>query len=590
MSELNAHSWRERISADVEAPASVPALRAHGTGQRGLPMRRQDDAPRYQRARTPADQVMQATLAALPEPDSEAPTIIVDGNAANIRVVNGHLQIDDRSKEQPRSLRLVRAYSRGKRIVVLAWHGMLSFDAIQWCQALDIQLVLVDPRMQNIILHGGKTYDDPRLRRAQAIAPTSADGLEVTRYLLTLKLHGQRTNLAQLGYVSNDIDHACKTIDQAETINICRQLESSTAASYWECLSQTTCTFRPQDQRRVPAHWIGPGSRYSPKTKSPKNAVTPFNAILNYLYKLAEAEVSIALRAVGLDPGLGIVHTDRPGRDSMTLDALEAIRPDVERHALRLVQDRVFGKQDFMELPDGTCRLLPPITHELAQTMPLWRSAIGPVVEHVANLLRPATRTGQRVVRTQLTNANIRASLVKMRDQRIGTTATAEVGSRVEADGPADRAPEQRAEADDPADRATPLSWGEILAVVQSASTERLVAVTGLSHRYIRRVKRGEKTPKIDHWQKLYHAATNGTNVATKAASDAVTPPVVANTDPASLSWNMLRPLVQRTPTAQLATATGLTPDYIRKIKRGIYQPHERHWLALSRAIHDQDR
>jgi CRISPR-associated endonuclease Cas1 len=407
-----------------KAPASAGTLRAHGTDRGDLPMRHQHDdtattAQSGLMTRSPAERVMQATLAALPEPDANAPTIIVDGDNANLRVVHGHLQIQDGSKQRPRSLRLVRAYSKGKRIVVLAWHGMLSLDAIQWCQALDIQLILIDPRMENIVFHGGKTYDDPRLRRAQALAPTNADGLKVTRYLLSLKLKGQRANLAHLGYVSDDVDRACQAIESAWTLDACKQIESSTAQSYWECLSQTACSFRSQDASWIPSHWIEPGSRYSPKTRSPKNAVTPFNAILNYLYKLAEAETSIALRAVGLDPGLGIVHTDRPGRDSMALDVLEAIRPEVERYVLRLAEDRVFSKQDFMELPDGTCRLLPPLTHELTMTMQLWRAALAPVVEHVANPLRPATSTGRKLVRTQLTNANIKASLVKMRDERI---------------------------------------------------------------------------------------------------------------------------------------------------------------------------
>lgn len=496
--------------------------------------------------RATAREVMKVTLGRMPEPDADAPTIIVDGDNANIRVLNGHLQIDDRSKERPRSIRLSRPHSKGKRIVVLAWHGMLTFDAIQWCQALDIQLMLIDPRMENIILHGGKAYDDPRLRRAQVLASVNASGLEVTRYLLSLKLRGQRANLAHLGYISPDVDRACEIIDQAGTLDACRQIESSTAQSYWECLSQTVCTFRAPDRRRVPAHWSEPGSRYARKTRSPRNAVTPFNALLNYLYKLAEAETRVALRAVGLDPGLGIVHTDRPGRDSMALDVLEAIRPDIERYMLQFVEERVFSKQDFIELLDGTCRLLPPLTHELAQTVSLWRSALAPVVEHVANLLRPATRTGRKVIRTQLTNANIKASLVEMRKQRIGSPSPSV-----------------------PADGSVPSTWSEILPVVQSASTESLVAATGLTHRYVRRVKRGERTPRMEHWSKLYQAASNATM------------PVVPNSGRMPTSWSAILQHVQRAPTARLAEATGLTDSYIRKIKRGELQPAAHHWRPL---------
>ena len=47
-------------------------------------------------------------------------------------------------------------------------------------------------------------------------------------------------------------------------------------------------------------------------------------AILNYLYTLAETACTRACFALGLDPGLGILHTDQPRRDSLALDLIES--------------------------------------------------------------------------------------------------------------------------------------------------------------------------------------------------------------------------------------------------------------------------
>jgi CRISPR-associated protein Cas1 len=43
-------------------------------------------------------------------------------------------------------------------------------------------------------------------------------------------------------------------------------------------------------------------------------ATSPANAILNYLYAILETETRVALYTVGLDPSVGILHTDRNGR------------------------------------------------------------------------------------------------------------------------------------------------------------------------------------------------------------------------------------------------------------------------------------
>jgi CRISPR/Cas system-associated endonuclease Cas1 len=82
--------------------------------------------------------------------------------------------------------------------------------------------------------------------------------------------------------------------------------------------------------------------------------------LLNYLYAILESEMTIALLALGLDPSIGMVHADIDGRSSLSLDAIEALRPYVEYWLFTFLQATVFANRDFHELPDGEVRLSHP--------------------------------------------------------------------------------------------------------------------------------------------------------------------------------------------------------------------------------------
>ena len=93
-----------------------------------------------------------------------------------------------------------------------------------------------------------------------------------------------------------------------------------------------------------------------------RNASDPINACLNYLYRLVEAEGHLATLAVGLDPGLGILHADVKGRPSFVLDLIEAVQPIADRHVLRLLRSPAAAIRDFHE--DGSRRHASPPTPE----------------------------------------------------------------------------------------------------------------------------------------------------------------------------------------------------------------------------------
>jgi hypothetical protein len=217
-----------------------------------------------------------------------------------------------------------------------------------------------------------------------------------------------------------------------ETIEALRQLEASAAALYfgaWSGRAECAPRFAAKDLRRIPPHWSRYEGRRSVLASAASNrkAERPVNAMLNYLYSLVEAEAILACQAVGLDPGLGIVHADAKGRQSLALDIMEPVRPEVDGFVLDMVERRTFRKAEFTETSDGHVRLFAPLTHELAETMPLWAKSLGPIAEHVAHVFGKAM-DGTYSAATPLTSRRHRDAQAVVKARKIEATRRAASG------------------------------------------------------------------------------------------------------------------------------------------------------------------
>jgi CRISPR-associated protein Cas1 len=78
------------------------------------------------------------------------------------------------------------------------------------------------------------------------------------------------------------------------------------------------------------------------------------NSLLSFLYALLTNEVISALETVGLDPFVGFLHRDRPGRPSLALDLMEELRPVMaDRLALSLVNRKQVTGKGFTKKESG---------------------------------------------------------------------------------------------------------------------------------------------------------------------------------------------------------------------------------------------
>ena len=78
------------------------------------------------------------------------------------------------------------------------------------------------------------------------------------------------------------------------------------------------------------------------------------NCLLSFLYTLLAHDVRSALETVGLDPAVGFLHRDRPGRPGLALDLMEELRPVLaDRLALTLVNRRQVQAGGFQTSEGG---------------------------------------------------------------------------------------------------------------------------------------------------------------------------------------------------------------------------------------------
>jgi CRISPR-associated protein Cas1 len=90
------------------------------------------------------------------------------------------------------------------------------------------------------------------------------------------------------------------------------------------------------------------------KERTRRPPLDNMNSLLSFLYTLLVNDVASALETVGLDPYVGFLHQDRPGRPSLALDLMEELRPVfADRLALSLVNRKQVSGTGFTQKESG---------------------------------------------------------------------------------------------------------------------------------------------------------------------------------------------------------------------------------------------
>ncbi len=428
---------------------------------------------------------------------------MVSGYGLRLAVERSHLIIADGLADKRRVRRLSRIDRDVKRIAIIGHAGTISLDAIRWLHDVKIPLVHLDTDGRVLAMIAPDSPDHPTLRRAQARAVDSAIGLDIMLDLLRQKLDGQERVLrmftaGQIALPRMELGRrglACAT----DFISL-RSAEGQAAAAYWGAWGRVRVDFRVSDQARVPEHWVTFGQRVSALTGSPRLAVNPANAMLNYLYAILEAEARLALLAVGCDPGVGIQHADAKARDSMACDVMEAVRPAVDAWLLDYLANRTLRRQDFLELRNGQCRLMPDLAKELAQSAAVWAAKLGPVVEAVAQQLYATATASDQPRRWAQQRAGVRKAstplptpLTERRRQQSRPQAVAVALSETD-DAPV---PPYRSASNQ---MTKEQFLTQVVPELRRIPAATIAATVGLSEVYCAKIRAGRGLPSRAHW------------------------------------------------------------------------------------------
>jgi len=502
--------------------------------------------------------------------------LLLGGYGIRVAVNRGHLCVEDGVGTHRRAARFPRATRDLRRLVVLGHSGTISFDALQWITDIGAAFVQIDSDGRVLTAAGPTGLRDSKLRRNQAQAVENGLGLTIAKELVHRKLTGQRAVLDRLSEASNAKSAIDRTIDQvveATTIERLRATEAEGALAYWGAWAVVRIQFARREAARVPKHWHAFGHRASLVTGNPRKATNPANAVLNYLYAIAEAEAKIAALAVGCDPGLGIMHADQGARDSLALDLMEPVRPQVDGFVLELLESRAFRKQDFFETRKGVCRVMPPLTGLLAETAPRWAAVVAPIAERLARQLlgkgdsqKIASR--QQPIPTPLTQSNRSKGrdAVRKRAARSSRSKRAKIAKACVVCG-ADLPGHQRRYCTD----CRPIRSRDAVAKAHEILRERRLAGTDPAHggkaARLRGRRNSEKLLANSEWERSQ----------------------AEEMDPAIFEKE-IKPKLKTVSLLETMQATGLSRTYCGMIRRGVRVPHPRHWEALRELVRSPDR
>lgn len=152
-----------------------------------------------------------------------------------------------------------------------------------------------------------------------------------------IRNHGDN---AALSKVVDSLAVSCRRAKAAKSVDEARGIEGDAAANYFSVFDELI---------------RGSGFVFGGRVRRPPT--DPVNAMLSFAYSLITQECVSALSGVGLDPYVGFLHRDRPGRPSLALDLLEEFRaPWADRFILTLINRRQFQLPDFITEASGAVK------------------------------------------------------------------------------------------------------------------------------------------------------------------------------------------------------------------------------------------
>ena len=221
------------------------------------------------------------------------------------------------------------------------------------CADRNISLCYLTPQGKFLARVTGKVRGNVLLREQQyASSKDSEIGLSISRNCILGKVYNARwvieralrdhplqIDTERLKTVSVQLKHSLELIQNSVSRDQLRGYEGEAASLYFSVFDELIL------QQKKDFFFHGRNKR------PPMDNV---NTMLSFVYTLLTNSITSALESVGLDPCVGYLHTERPGRASLSLDLIEELRPVLaDRFVLSLINKKIVTGKNFTRKENG---------------------------------------------------------------------------------------------------------------------------------------------------------------------------------------------------------------------------------------------
>lgn len=211
----------------------------------------------------------------------------------------------------------------------------------------------------------GESKGNVVLRKQQyRISDDETESLKIARNMIIGKVynsrwvlerakrdHPMRVDVDALTNASNFIQGELQKLPDAESLDSVRGIEGSVASEYFSVFDELILQNKDDFYFR---------------SRNKRPPLDNVNALLSFVYSMLAKMCGYALSSVGLDPYVGFLHTDRPGRASLALDLMEEFRSVyADRFVLTLINKRIIEGSDFVKQENGAVVLKDTARKEL---------------------------------------------------------------------------------------------------------------------------------------------------------------------------------------------------------------------------------
>jgi len=246
------------------------------------------------------------------------------------------------------------------RIPIHTLRGIVCFGNVScspflmgFCAKNDVAISFLSEHGRFLAKVQGPVSGNVLLRREQY---RRADDLvfsaEVAKSILTGKIancravlqralrdHADKINEGEMRTAVLRLNRQLDLVKQAFSLDTLRGIEGDSAHIYFNVFDHLI---------------VAQKDRFSFLERNRRPPLDNVNCLLSFIYTLLMHDVRSALEAVGLDPAVGFLHRDRPGRPGLALDVMEEFRPYIaDRLTLSLINLQQVQGKGFKSVETG---------------------------------------------------------------------------------------------------------------------------------------------------------------------------------------------------------------------------------------------